>query len=158
MESIAPENLSKLNSSHRAALLTVAVQVVFVLVLCALATRPFLTFESGPDSQTVTTLWTAVLFLAVGSLLLRRLFNGWERIKTAGLLGGVDGVLRNLHINSAITCGLGTVAAVVGFVIAQMTGDYFEMMRAAGVSFIVFIANLPRKKNWKTIVKRVQEL
>ena len=158
MAPISSENVLKLNSRHRATALLVGVQVLFVGVLCMLALGHYLHFELAADTQTVSTLWTAVLFLTIGSFLLRRVFNGWERLKNEALLGGVDGLLKKLQKNALITCGFGTVAACIGFVIAQMTMEYTDMLRAAAVSFVVFFANFPRKKVWRTVVEKTQLL
>lgn len=157
MASISPESSLKLDSRHRATALMVGVQVLFVGVLCILSLGRLLHFERAADNQTVTTLWTAVLFLTIGSFVLRRIFNGWERLTNAALLGGVDGLLSRLRANALMTCGFGTVAACVGFVIAQMTMEYTDMLRAAAVSFVVFFANFPRKKVWRTVVEKTEQ-
>lgn len=155
---VSPENLSKLNARHRATLIVVGVQCTVVAALCIVFLLQPVRFENAVDDQTITTLWTAVLFLTIGSFLLRRLFNSWERLTNAALLGGVDGLLKKLQSNAVITCGFGVVAGIVGFVISQMTGEFADLLRAAAVSSIVFFANFPRKRSWMTVIERAEQL
>lgn len=157
MEQITAENLSFLNARYRASMIAVGVQVALVVVLIGLSFNNILHIEAKRDEQTLMSMWMGILFLAAGSLLLRRIFNGWERLKNAAILGGVPALTRQMFINSLITSSFGIVCAAVGFVIAQITGDAVDMMRAAGVSLIVFFASAPRKSVWKTVVHRLQE-
>jgi O-antigen/teichoic acid export membrane protein len=152
------DNVSLLNSRHRATALVVGVQVVFVVALMLSSVVLGTPLTASGDEQTIYSMWAAILFLALGSFLLRRIFNGWERLTNAALLGGVPGLLKTLGANALITCSFGTVAAVVGYAVASMTGDVFDMVRASAVALLVFYANYPRKKVWKSVVARLESL
>lgn len=158
MGPISPQNLALTNSRHRAAMLMVGVQALLVVILSAAA----LISAGGPraagDEQTITVLWIGVLFLAVSSLLLRRLLSGWERLADVIILFGVSGLLARLLRDVLITCGFGTLAAFCGFAVFRMTGDPFDMVRAGAAAFVVYVANYPRKAAWKTLVARAEEL
>lgn len=135
----------------------VGVQIFVVAVLSALSFKKVINIASAPDEQTVMSMWMGILFLAGGSFLLRRLFNGWERLSNVAILHGIPGLTKRLLINSVITCLFAVIAAAIGFVISQITGDAMDMMRAAAVCFVVFYANFPRKSIWKKIVLKFQE-
>lgn len=157
MNGITEENLRILNARHRIAVLIIAGEILAVLAMLALSFRQLGAFTQPADERTVTTLWMSVLFLAGGSFLLRRMFNSWERLSNAAVLGGVSGLTSKLLSNSAITSLLGALAATVGFVISQITGDPMDMVRAAAIAFVVFFANFPRKSSWRAVVARLRE-
>lgn len=157
MDELSADNLRILNANHRVAVLVVGVQVLIVVAMAALSFKSVIRPGFGPDGQTVMSLWMGMLFLAGGSFLLRRLFNGWERLSNVAILKGVPGLVRRLVFNSVVTCLFGVFAAAIGLVISQLTGDVMDMMRAVAVSLVVFFANFPRKSVWKKIIARFQE-
>lgn len=157
MSGITDENLGYLKARHRTAMVVIGAEVAVVLALVALSFKPLSLFTKTADEQTRMSLWMAVLFFAAGSLLLRRLLNNWDRLSNVAILGGIPGLLTKLLINSAVTSSFGVLAAVVGFIISQMTGDPLDMVRAAAVSFVVFFANFPKRSVWRAVVARLQE-
>jgi hypothetical protein len=99
-----------------------------------------------------------VLFIAVGTFILRRMFFSWERLKNIALLKGVPGLLRTLQRNSVILGVFALAVAVVGFLISSFSGSSSDMFRAGVIALVVFLINFPRKKVWKTIVSNLEKV
>ena len=146
MNGISPENQIELEKRFRIAALIGLAQVAMTIVLAVVAWFVVSRTEIVETNESVTALWVAVLFIAIGSILLRRLFFGWERLKDAALLGGIPGVLKKLQTNSLMLGMFAEAIAIIGFVIAMFTGSSLDMFRAAAIALIVFFITFPRKR------------
>lgn len=158
MNQISAENLKEIDRRFRTSFIVGLAQVAFTLVLAGVAWFIVSKTETVETNESVTTLWVAVLFIAVGSFVLRRLFFGWERLRNAALLGGVTGVLKLLQKNSLILGMFAEAISIIGFAITMFTGSSFDMFRAAAIALIVFIITFPRKKVWRAVVAGLQDV
>ncbi len=156
MNEIFSENLAAFEKRYRVAAIIGLAQIAATLVLAGVAWFVVSRTEVVDVNDSVTTLWVAVLFIAVGGVLLRRLFFGWERLRNTALLGGIPAVLRKLQTNSLILGMFAEAISIIGFVITMFTGSSFDMFRATAIALIVFIITFPRKKIWKTVVVNLQ--
>jgi hypothetical protein len=157
MSGISNENLSELEKRYRTTVLIILAQVFVVLFLCLASLLLPVKIENSLTGQDFSTLWIAVLFIAVGSFILRRMFFGWERLKNVSLLKGIGGVLGTLQRNSVILSVFGLLVGVIGFIISSFTGNGSDMLRAGAIALVVFLINFPRKKVWKTIVSNLEK-
>lgn len=155
MSEISNENLAELNKRYRTTVFIVLGQIFVVLALILAAWLFVSKIQINISEQDFTTLWVAVLFIAVGSFVLRRLFFSWERLKNVGLLKGVSGVLGTLQRNSVILSFFGVAVALLGFLITLFSGNSADMFRAGAIALVVFLINFPRKKIWKTVVSNL---
>jgi hypothetical protein len=155
MSDISNENLTELNNRYRTTVFIVLGQIFVVLFLIVAAWLMVTKVQISLSDQDFTTLWVAVLFIAVGSFILRRMFFNWERLKNIGLLKGIAGVLGTLQRNSIILGIFGVAVAILGFVISIFSGNSSDMLRAGAIALVVFLINFPRKKVWKTIVSNL---
>ncbi len=158
MSEISNENLPVLEKRYRTTVLIILAQVFVVLFLILAAFILPVRIETNLTGQDLTTLWFGVLFIAVGSFILRRMFFNWERLKNISLLKGVPGVLGTLQRNSIILSFFALLAAVIGFLISTFSGNSFDMLRAGAVALVVFLINFPRKKVWKTIAANLEKV
>ncbi len=110
------------------------------------------------DPNSLTPLWLAIIFIAAGTFVLRRVLTNWERLREAKLLKGDAGLFAKLQTNSIILGSMAEVIAVIGFVIAQSTGVKADMLRAGFVSLIVFLINFPRKSVWRKIAANLEKV
>ena len=155
MSEISDENLAELNKRYRTTVFIVLGQI-FVVLFFILAAWLFVTkIQINLSEQDFTTIWVAVLFIAIGSFILRRLFFSWERLKNIGLLKGISGVLGSLQRNSIILSFFAVAVALLGFMITSFSGNSADMFRAGAIALVVFLINFPRKKIWKTIVSNL---
>jgi len=152
MEEISPENLAALESRYRATAIIISAQILFTIILTAAVWLLAPATENFISQQNLTTLWIAIIFLAIGAFVLRRVFFRWDRLKDVALLKGVSGLLVTLQINAIILAVFATLLPIVGCVITVLSGSTFEIIRAEIVALIVFWINFPRKSVWGKIV------
>jgi hypothetical protein len=158
MNEISGENLAELNRRYRTTVFIVLAQIFVVLFLIAASWLLVKKVETNLSDQDFTTLWVAVMFIAVGSFLLRRMFFNWERLKNIALLKGVQGVIGTLQRNSIILSVFAVLVALLGFVISTFSGNSSDMFRAGAIALVVFLINFPRKRVWKAIVSNLQKI
>ncbi|MCA1639645.1 MAG: hypothetical protein LC768_15165, partial [Acidobacteria bacterium] len=114
--------------------------------------------ESAINSKSLIPLWIAVLFIGVGTFLLRRILFKWERLKDITLLKGFSGLLATLQTNSIILGSLAEAIAIIGFIIAVLNGSGADMLRTVAVALIVFFINFPRKSVWEKIAANMEKV
>lgn len=158
MTEISAENRNELEKRYRTTTIVIAFQIFTVLVLIVAAWFAAQNTNNSVSGQTLTTLWVAVLFIAVGAFLARRMLFGWERLKNTVLLKGVKGLIQTLQTNSIILGVIGEIVAIMGFLIALLSGNKWEMFRAGVIALVVFLANFPRKKVWEKIVSNLEKV
>jgi hypothetical protein len=155
MNEISAENLAELEKRYRTTAFIVLGQIFVTLVLVVAAWFVAPSAESTLSSESLTTLWIAMLFIAIGTFLLRRLFFNWERLKNIALLKGVGGVLATLQRNAVILGALAEIVAIMGFLISTLSGNSSDMLRAGTIALVVFLVNFPRKGVWKKVVSNL---
>ena len=152
------ENLPEIEKRYRTTVLIILAQVFVVLLLIAAAFLFAFRVQTSLTEQDFTSLWVGVLFIAVGSFILRRMFFTWERLKNVAILKGVSGVLGTLQRNSIILSIFGLLVGLIGYLISLFTGSGFDMLRAGAIALVVFLINFPRKRIWKTIVSNLEKV
>jgi len=158
MQKISDENLTELSKRYRMTVFIVLAQIFVVFLLLLISLFAGVKATSNLTEQDFTTLWVGVLFIAVGSFILRRMFFNWERLKNIAVLKGVSGLLKTLQRNSVILALFGLIVGIIGFLIATFSGNGLDMFRTGIIAFVVFLINFPRKKIWKTIVSNVEQI
>jgi divalent metal cation (Fe/Co/Zn/Cd) transporter len=156
MEEISAENLAELKKRYKVTVFIVSAQMfsAFVLIIAAWLVAK----EDSAAERSYLTLWLVILFLsAVTFVLRRRLFN-WERLKNTALLKGVSGVIGLLQINTIILTLFAEIVVIIGFIIALLNGNVFDMLRACGIAAIVFALNFPRRAIWEKIVSNLEKI
>lgn len=157
MNEISGENLTELNKRYRTTVFIILAQIFAVLILVVVALISSPRIAANLTDQDLTTLWVGVLFIAIGSFILRRMFFSWERLKNIAVLRGISGLLGTLQRNSVILSVFALIVAITGFLIAAFSGNGLDMFRAGAIALVVFLINFPRKKVWKTIVSNLEK-
>lgn len=152
MDEISSESLSGLDKRYKTAAIIYLGQIASTIVLLAAGYLTVKNNETAVDSNTLTILWVAILFVAVGAFLVRRTLFRWDKLKDVTLTKGVAGLIAALQTNTIILGALAEVIAAIGFVISFINGNKSDLLRAGAVSLIVFLVNFPRKSVWKKIV------
>jgi len=158
MEVISAETLAELEKRYRTAAIIVSAQIVFTITLTVAVWLFAPMAASSITQQTLMTLWAAIIFLAVGAFVLRRMFFRWDRLKDIAVLKGVAGLIKTLQANAVLLGFLATLLTIVGCVITILSGETFEAIRAEIVALIVFVINFPRKTVWEKVVEKMQEV
>lgn len=157
MQEISAETRTELEKRYRTAAFVVIAQILTALLLTVAAFFITQTFENSITSESMSALWFTVLFIAVGTFLLRRFLFNWERLKNTAVIKGISGALQTLQTNSILLSSLGEIIAVIGFLVATLGGNKWDMFRAAAVALIVFLANFPRRSTWEKIVANLEK-
>jgi hypothetical protein len=97
-------------------------------------------------------LWIAVLVSGLGAFVIRRTRFAAMRLKDIAALRGLSGLLKTLQGTTIQIACIGGAIALMGFVITILTGDWTNMLRAAGVSAIVLIYCFPFRSAWQRAV------
>ena len=150
--------MDELSAKYRGTTIIIGIQIATILALAAAAWFDIFHFEPSISASTVTILWVAIIFIAVGSFLLRRTFFNWEKFADTALLKGKTGVINQLRANALILASFAEAIAVLGFLIAALTGDSYQMLRAAAIAIIVCLINFPRRGIWAKIIESLEKL
>jgi len=145
-------NAQLLEKRYRTSVIAVSVQILIMLALTVVAWFVITYSNNDISEQAGVALWGTILLIAAGSFLLRRMLFSWERLKNVALLKGIPALLDNLQANTILLGALGEVVAIMGFLVAVLSGNKFEMLRAGAISLIVFLMNFPRKSIWQKIL------
>lgn len=158
MNQISEPNLKDLNARYRTTAIIVGVQIFSTILLIIIAWFLSSQTDNAVTEEAVSALWLTILFIAVGTFALRRFLFSWERLKNTALIKGVAKVISTLQINTIILCAFAEVIAVIGFLVATLSGNKFEMFRAGAVALIVFLINFPRKSVWEKVVANLEKV
>lgn len=158
MEEISAENLARLDKRYRATVFIILAQIIITIILIAAVWFIPADSQNSISTQTLRTLWAAIIFVAVGTFVLRRMFFRWDRLKDITLLKGVPGLLATLQTNAIILGLMAEIVSGIGFAVAVLSGERFEMLRTGIVALIVFLINFPRRAVWEKITAKLQEV
>jgi hypothetical protein len=148
----SPDLQNEIAQRHRRALLVVLGLLALTLILSAIAFW-IVRFVNHPgDPGLVMTLWIAILVFGLGALVLRRTRFAAMRLKDIAAVSGTSALLKTLQSTTIQIACLGGAIALMGFVITLRTGDWLDMLRAAGVAVIVLIYGYPIKSAWQRAV------
>jgi F0F1-type ATP synthase membrane subunit c/vacuolar-type H+-ATPase subunit K len=156
MEEISAENLAGLEKRYKTTVFLVSA-LIFSAVIFVLAAWFVTRNRESVSDDSFLTLWLLVLFLSAATFVLRRQLFGWERLKNIALLKGVSGLARTLQTNTIVLCALAEIVIMIGFAIAFLSGNFFDMLRAAVITLIIWALNFPRLALWKKIVANLEK-
>lgn len=158
MNQILEQNQKELNSRYRTTAIIVGIQIFSTVLLIVVAWFLAARTDNSITQEAVSALWMMVLFVAVGTFILRRFLFSWERLKNTALLKGISKLILTLQTNTIILCAFAEIIAIIGFLVATLSGNKFEMFRAGAVALIVFLLNFPRKSVWEKVVTNLEKV
>jgi len=148
----------ELEKRYRITAIVVAGQIALTIIFIVTAWIIAPGVQNSISSNDLMPFWVGALFIAIGSFVLRRMLFRWERLRDIVLLKGVSGLLRDLQKNAVLLGAMAELIALIGFVVAFMSGNPYEMLRAGAISLIVFLINFPRKSVWKQIAASLENI
>lgn len=149
------ENILLLERRYKQATL-LSLSLVGVLIAVALTSFLFDEPLFVLDKQMTDTLWFGIIFLSAGVLLVRRIFNKWDRIKDLHLLRGMDGVFKTLRRDSLLLSLLGFMSGLLGFIIFLSNASQYDLFRSVVVALVVMAFVFPRKRIWSRIATELE--
>lgn len=153
MNQLSEQKQIELDSRYNRTVLVFWAQVATTVILTVIAW--FIAGQTGTGvPQTLpNVLWIVLLVIAIGAFLLRRVMFNPQVLRDTATMKGAVGVIKNLQFKTILISALGETIALIGFVISLMSGDKYDMLRAAAVALIVFFISFPRKKGWQMLAQ-----
>jgi O-antigen/teichoic acid export membrane protein len=147
----------ELTRRHRTAAMVVGGMLALTLALVAIAfaARNFLSRPGDPTL--VKLLWVLILIFGLGALPLRRTRFNATRLQDIAALRGISGLLATLQGTTMQLAFIGGAIALMGFILAMLTGEPWDMLRAGGVALVVLLYCYPRKSAWQRMVQEIEQ-
>ena len=144
----------ELDQRYRSATLVVLSFFVLDLVLLAIAYFAVDRIFRPSDQKIAVGLWIAILICGLGVFVLRRNRFSSMRLKDIAAVKGTSALVESLQGTTIQVASIGGAIALMGFIITIISGDWTNMLRAAGVSVIVLIYCFPFKSAWQRTVNQ----
>lgn len=109
------------------------------------------------DPVLIMGLRIAIVVFGVGAIVLRRTRFRAMRLKDIAALKGMSGLLRTLEGTTIQIACIGGAIALMGFMITILTGDWTEMLRAAGIAAIVLIYGHRFRSSWERVARQLAD-
>lgn len=141
---------------HRTALMAVNGMLALALALVgiAFAAKDFLSRPGDPTL--IKLLWVLILLCGLGAFPLRRTRFNAMRLQDIAALRGLSGLLATLQGTTIQLAFIGGAIALMGFILAMLTGEPWDMLRAGGVALVVLLYCYPRKSAWQSVVQGIE--
>lgn len=97
-----------------------------------------------------------IILLAALIIFLRRYFFSWGYIKGKFDLKEKTTILKLLHNNTLLLGIINVLITFLGFILALMEGNKYQILKISIVSLILFIIIFPIKSNWEKIYNSLE--
>jgi len=152
---MAADIQGELDRRHRSATLVIFFFFAMDVVLVAIAYFARERIFRPANPQIAFGLWLVILVCGLGVFVLRRTRFSAMRLQDLAAVKGVSAMLRTLQGTTIQVASIGGAIGLLGFIITIMTGDWSNMLRAAGVSVIVLFYCYPFKSAWQRTVRQL---
>jgi hypothetical protein len=152
---MADDIQSELDRRHRSATIVVLLFFALDVVLVAIAYLAGERVYRPANPQLAFGLWLVILVCGLGVFVLRRTRFSAMRLQDLAAVKGVSALLRTLQGTTIQIASIGGAIGLLGFIITIITGDWFNMLRAAGVSVIVLFYCYPFKSAWQRTLRQL---
>ena len=152
---MAADIQGELDRRHRSATLVIFFFFAMDVVLVAIAYFARERIFRPANPQIAFGLWLVILVCGLGVFVLRRTRFSAMRLQDLAAVKGVSAMLRTLQGTTIQVASIGGAIGLLGFIITIMTGDWSNMLRAAGVSVIVLLYCYPFKSAWQRTVRQL---
>ena len=152
---MATDIQSELDRRHRSATMVILLFLALDIVLVAIAYLAGERIFRPANPQLAFGLWLVILVCGLGVFVLRRTRFSAMRLQDVAAVKGVSALLQTLQGTTIQVASIGGAIGLLGFIITIITGDWSNMLRAAGVSVIVLFYCYPFKSAWQRTVRQV---
>jgi hypothetical protein len=144
--------LNELARRHRTAVVVVVGFLILDLLFLVTTYFAAAALYRPRDPSLVMGLWVAILVFGLGAFVIRRTKFAAMRLKDIAAVKGVSALLKTLQKTTIQLASIGGAIALMGFMITILTGDWTNMVRAAGVAAIVLVYGYPFRSAWERVV------
>lgn len=127
----------------------VLVQIIITLVLIVLGWFFATSIDNSVNQRAISLMWMTIILFVIGSFVLRRILFSQKYLEKSVQ---ENKLLLTLQTNTVFLSLIGILIAIIGFLIASLSGNKFEILRAGAISLLIFIFNFPRRPVWQNIV------
>ena len=152
---MAADIQSELDRRHRSATIVVLLFFALDVVLVAIAYLAGARIFRLAHPTLAFGLWLVILVCGLGVFVLRRTRFSAMRLQDLAAVKGVSALLQTLQGTTIQVASIGGAIGLLGFIITIITGDWTNMLRAAGVSVIVLVYCYPFKSAWQRTVRQL---
>lgn len=149
-------NQDELAQRHSAAVRVVVAMIALTLLLLALALAGVFEDALDPNPQLGGTLRIVMALCAAGTLLFRRTKFSAMRLQDVAALRGTSGLLRTLQTTTVNVALIGGAIAVMGFVVALLSGAPSDRWLGVIALAVLFYA-YPRRAAWRRVVEATEQ-
>jgi hypothetical protein len=144
---------SRVDEAHRKAKVIVLVLMASIIVYTVVgllllnARQPRIT-----SSEVPVPFYVAALFLALGSIALRRAQMRRLRLEVVVGLRGIDGLINHLLKVAVVSAVLAEIIGVLALAVVFFGGDEAAVIRLGVVALVVALFAYPRRSAWRQAV------
>jgi len=143
---------NELARRHRTAMVVVVGFLALTVTLVPLAFFTAKSFPSRGDKTIVGGLWIAIVVFGLGVFVFRRTKFAAMRLRDIVAVKGQSALLKTLQDTTIQCASIGGAIALMGFIVTIRTGDWTDMLRAAGVAVVVLVYCYPFRGAWQRAV------
>ena len=143
---------NELSRRHRSAMLVVIGFLAMTVVLLALAFLAAKSVFRPGDPSVVWGLRITILVFGMGVFVLRRTRFAAMRLRDIVAVKGQSALLKTFQQTTIQCASIGGAVALLGFIMTIRTGDWTDMLRAAGVAVVVLAYCFPFRGAWQRAV------
>src|SRR2546429_7091996 len=147
--------LEELRRRHRSAATVVVAFIILDVVLLAIAYFAGASLHRTGDPSIIMGLWISILVFGLGAFVLRRTKFSALRLKDIAAVKGASALLKTLQDTTIQVASIGGAVALMGLMMTILSGDWIEMLRAAGVAGIGPVSCHPFSNDWQRAVQEV---
>jgi hypothetical protein len=144
--------MSELARRQRSALAVTLGFMVLDAVLLLIAYLGGTALQRPGDPSIKMGLWIAILVFGLGAFVVRRTKFALMRLKDIAAVMVISDLLRTLQGTTIQVASIGGAISLMGFMITIRSGDWTDMLRAAGVALIVLVYGYPFRSAWQRVV------
>jgi hypothetical protein len=144
---------SRVAEAHRKAKVIVLLLAASIIVYTVVGLILVSTRQAGLVTSDVRIpFYVAALFLALGSIALRRAQMRRLRLEVIAGLRGVGGLVNHFLQVSVVSAALAEIIGVLALVIVFFGGDRGDVINLGVVALVVSLSNYPRRAAWQRAV------
>ena len=150
--SLAEPSSMRVDAAYRTGLMVVVVVMISIVgYVGAGAIIKGNAVASGGMSVRVP-IYVAALFIALGSIALRRSQMRWLRLSTIAEVRGAEGLIRHLLSTTIIIAALAELIGLLGLVLCFSGGVMRDGLIMGVVAFLIVLPVFPRRRVWEKAV------
>jgi hypothetical protein len=144
---------SQVAAAHRTAWLVVILMAVSIAVYTAIGVVVVSSAEAPVDQPSwLRGFYVAALFLALGSVAIRRTQLRWLRLQVVAGLKGVEGLVKHFANVTIISAALAEAIGMLGLLSSFLGGGMRDVLTFGVISMLVVLFSYPRRDAWERTI------